>query len=108
MPVVTTAVKNQPSKRASLAWTARRHCSVCSCIPTACPAAPTMSGGIATSTQGGQPAGQEGPLDVVLRQQQGLLVRRPRLVRPAQPTQEVGPCRREVRVRRQRRLGRQP
>src|SRR3954463_5900800 len=98
MPVVTTAMKNHPSKRASLAWTARRHCSVCSCMGPACPVPPTMSGGIATSSQSSQPARQERPLDLVLGEQQGFFVRRTRLLRPAEPAQEVGAGGREVGV----------
>src|SRR2546422_503021 len=49
MPVVTTAVKNQPSKRASFERTARRHRSVSSCTGPASGRAGCWPSGIATT-----------------------------------------------------------
>src|SRR5690349_14509353 len=50
MPVVRTAVKNHPSKRASFACTARKHCSKSWCTRPSCLRARAQAGGFATPT----------------------------------------------------------
>src|SRR5947209_8847440 len=52
MPVVITAMKNQPSNRASLDWTARTHRSTSWYMPPALPAGAIRASENATSLYG--------------------------------------------------------